>query len=304
MVRWLSLFAILILARPAGADLLFEGYSKVVSGGVPIGYSILRYEFDPKSKHFVGTSFLKTGALGSDITESLKTVCDQDFNPVQYEYTSIVGKKTKTIDAKFKKGKMTAAVTDDGKKSSVSLDVPKGTFLSSFLVYLMLKSKTGLRLKEKYSYSAIAEEDAAIYKGEAFVAAEETHMGLRAFKVLNKFKDIKFISYVTDRGEMLSTSSPASGIGTELMAKPADAVGTFGTSSAILKNLFGDVPKGTDNIISKAALNDALKPSADDSKKGGVPPGKGLMVKPADAVTAKEGSSAPPSKAPEEAPHE
>lgn len=299
MVRWLSLFVIPILSQAAHADLLFEGYSKVVSGGVPVGYSILRYEFDSKKKQFIGTSFLKTGALGSDITESLKTVCDQDFNPIQYEYTSIVGKKTKTIDAKFEKGKMIAAVTDDGKKSSIRLDIPKGTFLSSFLAYLMLKSKTGLRLKEKYVYSAIAEEDGAISKGEAFVSAEETHMGFRAFKVLNKFKDIKFISYITERGEMLSTSSPASGVGTELMAKPGDAVGQFGTSSTILRNLFGDVPKGTDNIVSKAALNDALKPSTEGPKKGEVPPGKGIMVKPGEALPAKQVPETEPPKEPE-----
>lgn len=280
MVRWTSLLATLIFCSVASADLLFDGYAKVLSGGVHVGYTILRYEFDPKTKHFICTSFLKTGSLGSDITESLRSVADTDFNPISYEYTSIVGKKTKTIDAKFKKGKMTAAVTDDGKNKSISLDIPKGTFPSNFLVYLMLKSKTGLRVGEKYSYSAIAEEDGTIEKGEAFVSKEETHMGFRAFKILNKFKDVKFVSYVTDRGEMLSTTSPSSGIATELAAKPADAVGTFGTSAIILKKLFGEVPQGTDNVVSKTALQDALKPAAEAGKKGeGVPAGKGIEVK-------------------------
>lgn len=281
MVRLKSLFAtLLLLPLPATADILFEGYSKISSGGVHVGYVISRYEFDPKAKQFRSTTFLKTGPLGSDITESLRAVADQDLNPVSYEYTSMVGKAVKTIDAKFKKSKMTAVVTEAGKNKTVSADVPKGGFLSSFLVYLMLKSKTGLRSNEKYEYNALAEEDAKFEKGEAFVGKEETHNGQRAFKILNRFKDVKFVSYVTERGEMLSTNSPSTGITIELVAKPADAIGTFGTSSTLLKNLFGDVPKGTENILSKAALDAALKPPSEGGKQQGVPQGQGIVIKP------------------------
>src|SRR5690606_26221447 len=111
-----------------------------------------------------------------DVTESLRAVADADLNPVSYAYTSIVGKATKTIDAKFTKGKMTATITENGKNKSASLTVPKGGFLSTFLVYLMLKSKSGLTAESKYDYKAIAEEDAAIQKGEAFVNKAETYM--------------------------------------------------------------------------------------------------------------------------------
>lgn len=279
MVRLKSLFAtLLLLPVPALADVLFEGYSKVTSGGVHIGYIVSRYEFDPKAKNFVSTYFLKTGALGSDVSESLRAVADQDLNPVSYEYTALVGKTVKTVDAKFKKGKMTATVTEQGKTKTLSNDVPKGAFASTFLVYLMLKK--GLRPDSKYDYTAVAEEDGKFEKGEAFVNKEETHKGFRAFKILNRFKDAKFVSYVTERGETLSTASPANGIATELVARPADAVGTFGTNAAILKKLFGDVPKGTENMVSKAALDEALKPPAETGKGQGVAPGQGIMVKP------------------------
>lgn len=282
MVRMTSLFVSLIfLVSQARADILFEGYSKITSGGVHAGYVVTRYEFNPKTKQFVSTYFLRTGALGSDVTESLKAVADEDLKPVSYEYTSMIGKTVKTIDAKFKGSKMTAAVTEDGKTKTVSKDLPKGAFLSTFLVYLMLKSKSGLRTDEKYEYQAVAEEDADVVKGEAFVGKEETRKGLRAFKVLNRFKDIKFVSYVNERGEVLSTDSQSTGIATELVARPADAVGAFGTSPSIMKKLFGETPQGTNNIVSKAGLEQALTPPPEpgSDKKQGMPAGSGLLNK-------------------------
>lgn len=290
MVRSLSLFATFFLLTFAlhapAADVLFEGYSKITSGGVHVGYVVTRYEFDAKSKQFRGIYFLKTGALGSDVTESVKSAADQDLNPISYEYTSIVGKTVKTIDAKFRKGRMTAVVSEGGKDKTIQRDLPKGAFLSNFLVYLMLKSKTGLQSDSKYEYSAVAEEDAEVLKGEALVGKEEKYNNFRAFKILNRFKDMKFISYVTDRGEVLGTSSPSNGIATELMARPGDAVGTFGTNATILKKLFGDVPLGTNNAVSKAAQAEAFK--EEPTKQQGIPPGQGILIKQNPEPTAKE----------------
>lgn len=263
MVRVLALLAALLIPLSTLADVLFEGYSKVNSGGVPVGYTIVRYEVDAKTKKYTATTFTKTGSLGSDITESLKAVADEDLKPISYSYTSIVGKTTKTIDAKFKKNHMDATVDEGGKKKTVRLDLPKGAFLSSFLVYLMMKSKTGLKTDSKYEYEALAEEDAALIKGEAFVGKMENRNAFEVFKVLNKFKDMKFISYINDHGEVLETSSPSNSISTELVAKPADAVANFGTSPGILKSLFGDVPLGTKNIVSQAAMDRALAKPAE-----------------------------------------
>lgn len=268
MVRTIApLIVTVFFAAAARAEVLFEGYSKINSGGVHVGYVISRYEFDNKSKRFSSTYFVRTGSLGSDVTESLKAVADEKLVPISYEYTSVVGKTTKTIDAKFKGGKMTAVISEAGKSKTVRADIPKGTFLSTFLVYLMLKSKTGLTAETKYEYSAIAEEDATIQKGEALVQAQEVHRGFKTFRILNRFKDIKFISFVNDRGEVLSTNSPANGLTTELVAKPGEAVGAFGTPSAILKNLFKEVPLGTRNAVSKSLQAEAFGPPAKSEEK-------------------------------------
>jgi len=290
MVRRLF-FAVLIFTQGswAKAEILFEGYSKVLSGGVHVGYVLNRYEFDAKKKQFISTSFLKTNDSGGGITESLKAYATEDLKPISYNYTTLVGTQSKTIDAKFEKGKIIATVMNGGKPEKISKELPKGAFLSTFLTYVMLKSPQGLKPDSSYDYQAIAEEDASLVKGVAFVKTYEDFNGMKALKVLNEFKDSKFISYITDKGEVLSTRSPVQGIATELVAMPSAATNNMQIPSSLLKQLFGDVPTGQKNAVSEFAKADP-KPEtkkaapADAAKKvpgkqEGIPGGKGLQLK-------------------------
>jgi len=68
---------------------------------------------------------------------------------------------------------------------------------------------------------------------------------------LNDFKDTKFISYVTEKGEVLAAKSPVQSISTELVAQPSLATGNFQIPTALLKTLFGDVPTGVKNQLAK-----------------------------------------------------
>ncbi len=278
MVR--SLCALLLLSfalQAQGADTLFEGYAKLVVNGHHVGYVISRYEFDSKKNQFASAYFLKTGKGGTEVTESLKAFATADLVPLSYEYTSVVGKDTKTIDAKFKNGTMSALVKTNGKISRVDKKIPKGTFLSTFLIYLMMKSKEGLKSESKYEYQAIAEEDASIQKGQALVGKEETYNGFKAFKILNTFKDSKFLSYVNDRGEVLGTNVIAQGVSTELVGSMAEATKDQAVSSTLLSAIFGSVPKGDNNIIARArAVTPATK---NQTKTEGVPAGEGLQIK-------------------------
>ncbi len=265
--------SIALISHAVRAEVLFEGYSKVLSGGVHIGYSIARYEFDAKKKQFVATTFIKTNEMGGNLTESIKAFSDESMKPVSYQYTTLIGSKVKTIDAQFPKGKILATVSGQ-QKETISKELPKGTFLSSFLAYVMLKSPQGLKSDSKYDFQAVAEEDAAVYKGTAYVKNGEDYNGIKVLRVLNEFKGTKFISLVTDRGEVLSTKSPVQGISTELVAKPSDATAAFPIPTATLKTLFGDVPTGQINEISKRAQS-----APPPNKQEGVPAGKGLQLK-------------------------
>lgn len=279
MVQLISLFFIVSFSWSARAEVLFEGYSKIISGEKHIGYVISRYEFDAKKKRFASTYFLKTSSGGSDITESLKAYADADLAPLSYEYTSIIGKQTKTIDAKFKNGQMSAVVKNGQQISRIERKIPKGTFLSTFLVYLMLKSKEGLKSETKYEYQAIAEEEGTINKGQALVGKEETFNGFKCFKILNTYKDAKFLSYVNERGEVLGTTAMGQGIGTELVGTAAEATASFPVSATLLKTLFDSVPAGQDNVVSNAAKLKSDLNKQSPSKEIGIPQGEGLIIK-------------------------
>ncbi|MDG0815061.1 hypothetical protein [Bdellovibrio svalbardensis] len=278
MVRTYFAFILSILLLPLSshADVLFEGYSKILAGDQHIGYIVSRYEFDAKKKQFLSTYILKTGKGSSEVTESLKAVADSELAPISYEYTSLAGKEVKTIDARFKAGNLSAVVKTNGKIQRFEKKIPKGTFLSTFLVYLMLKSKDGLRSETKYEYQAIAEEDGGIYKGQALVGKEETYNGFKAFKILNTFKDSKFLSYVNERGEVLGTNAMGQGVTTELVATPNDATTGQPYSSTILKTLFASVPTGQQNVIAQSQKS---KPAVQPGKQMGVPQGEGINLK-------------------------
>lgn len=260
MVYAILISFLLTFSQLAKADVLFEGYSKILSADQHIGYVVTRYEFDQKKKQFISTYFLKTGKGASEVSESLHAIADSELSPISYEYTTMANKETKTIDAQFKAGTMTAIVKSGGKVQKIDKKIPKGTFLSTFLIYLMLKSQEGLQSETKYEYQAIAEEDAAIYKGQALVGKEEIFNGYKAFKILNTFKDMKFLSYVNSQGEVLGTNATGQGIKTELVASPAEA--TFGQvqSNSVLKTLFGTIPAGEKNLVAQQSSKNTKNP--------------------------------------------
>lgn len=266
------------LGQFAKADVLFEGYSKITSGGVHIGYSIVRYEFDNKKKQFIATTFLKTNEFGGNLTESLKAFSDNEMKPLSYQYTTLIGKEVKTIDAKIEKNKLLATVKTGDKTEKISKDVPKGTFLSSFLVYVILRSPTGFKAETKYDFQAIAEEDAEIHKGVAVIKNPEMFNGLQAFKVLNEFKSSKFTSLVNEKGEVFTTKSPVQGIATELVAKPSEATAGISVPASTLTQLFGSVPTGQTNQLSKTN-NSKVTTTTVMGKQQGVPAGQGIQIK-------------------------
>lgn len=273
--RWIIVgFVLATLSLPAKAEVLFEGYSKIYNGGIHVGYTVSRYEFDTKKKVFTSTYFLKTNELGGNVSESLKAVADEKFGPISYSYTTLIGKETKTIDAKIKNNKLVAEVKSAQGNNRIIKDLPKGTFLSTFLGYVMLASPQGLKPETKYNYQAIAEEDADVYKGLAIVKASDDPKDPKALKVINEFKKIRFYSFINQKGEVLSTRSPEQGISTELVSLPTMATMGFGVPAATLKSLFGDVPTGTKNQVWSDAQQQGVP-----GKQFGIPQGKGIQLK-------------------------
>ena len=239
--------------------MLFEAWSKVILGGVHVGFIVQRYEFDPKKKEFVGAYYLKTSAIAGSVTESLKARADSGLKPVSYQYTELINGKAKTIDATFPNNTLVAVVNEVGKQPvTIRKQYPKGTFLSTFLIYTMLSAKDGIKSGARYVYNAIAEEDAGVYPGEATVVGTEQVGGLAAMKVFNTFKETRFVSYITSKGEPISTRSPVQSLATEVVATMDEAVKGQNFSPSAVTAVFGDLPQGKVNPVAmKSATSQA-----------------------------------------------
>lgn len=256
-LRLLSFYILTTLAlqayglASASAAILFEGWSKVLISGKHVGYVIQRYEFDEKKKEFRAVHFLKTNPESGGLNESLVARADASFKPVSYQYTSLVDGKATLIDATFKGDKMTALVTEGKEKKTITNTLPKGTFLSTFLGYVMLQGKDGLKKGIKYEYNGVLEEAAIVAKGTAYISEEEVVAGIPVFRILNTVNGGKFVNLATHKAEILGTISPSAGIQTELVATLEEAVAGFGVSSSALTKLFGSMPKGKENEIAR-----------------------------------------------------
>lgn len=292
LIQMLLLCCVLVAGPKLRADLLFEGYYKVISAGVPVGFYVQNYEYDEKTKQFISRYYLRTNQLGGSLAESLVAKSDQKFFPISYEYTGNVAGKIKTIDAKFRLGKaepvkktktsktkisanppataskgdqmiMTATVSENGGKPNViEKKLPSGTFLSTFLGYLMLQK--GITSGIKFDYVALAEEDGETSEGQAMVKENVKMEGIDGYRVLNIFKGSNFTSTITNKGEILNTKSPAQQISTELVAVPSEATSKVTFDQNTLRLVFGKMPEGTKNILAqkqKEKLNALLKPT-------------------------------------------
>lgn len=246
------------------AETMFEGAYKVVSDNQHVGYVIQRYEFDPKTKVFTSIYFLKTNEKGGDITESLKAQANDKFHPISYQYTNQTGDKIKLIDGKFKKEIMELEITDGKTKKKETHKIPKGTFMSSFLGYMMLQK--GIKKDIKFKYSGVAEEDGASYNGEAYVEGEEKLKDFDVFRIKNKFKGANFVSFITKNGEVLKTESPAIHLSTELQKSIAEATKGMVLPHKTLNLLFGKVPTGKVNVLNKKESGEKA-PDEKSSKK-------------------------------------
>ncbi len=231
------------------SEVMFEGYYTIRSGGVHSGYVIQQYNFDSKKKQFSIVYYIRTNQMAGNITESLKAVSNDKFEPLNYQYTSKIGDTIQTIDAVFKQDNMSLTVSDGKIQNKIDKKIPKGTFLASFLNYMLLSK--GLANGKSYDYQGIAEERGEVLAGKVLVQEEIQHLGLPAFRLFNEYGGPRYISVMTKNGEVLHTKSPVQAIETELVVSPAEATKGFVMDTKVLKILFGSIPTGKINQLYK-----------------------------------------------------
>ncbi|MCB0347995.1 MAG: hypothetical protein KDD37_04130 [Bdellovibrionales bacterium] len=233
-------FICLLLNTFTHATVINEYYQKIESSGAHIGYAIIREEFLSEKNQFIITSFIKTNDAGGSITESLKAYATAEkSDPISYQYTLLVGKKTKTIDAVVRKNVLYGTIVENKAKKTLQtkFDKEKDTFFSSFLGQKLLKR--GLTQGKNYNYDAVAEEDGQISKGKIEIIEQKND----TYKILNDFKQNRFYSYMTPKGVIMETDNPITKIKTKWVATKKEAVGEIPYPESILKTLFGTIPE-------------------------------------------------------------
>jgi hypothetical protein len=257
------------LSLSSHSEVMFEGYYQIRSGGVHVGFVIQQYNFDSAKKQFNIVYYIKTNQLAGNITESLKAFSNDKFDPISYQYTTITGETLKAFDASFQSEQMNYVLSDGNTKNQLQKKIPKGTFLASFLNYMILSR--GLSVGKVYDYDAIAEERAEVMPGKVLVKEEVTEMGIPGFKLLNEYGETRYISVMTKNGEVLSTKSPVQGIETQLVATAAEATKGFMLDTKSLKILFGNIPTGKINQLFKIKYG-SPSPTTNPSVPNNIPP--------------------------------
>ncbi len=248
----LSLFiGVLFFSINVQANVIFEGYFRIMQQNQYIGFFIQRYEYDAKKKQFTSTSFLRTSPSAGDIQESIQATADQSLKPLRHRYTLVRGTQTKSIDASYINGVMDAIVTVNNRPQKLQSKIGPHTFQSTFLTYMLLQSKEGVSKGNKFRFQAIAEEEAKVYPGEVYVESEITYKGQKAFRILNTFKGSKFVNVMNIKGEPLFVRAPASGMTLELVNDPIDATSNQPYNPKNIELLFGGMPSGKINELHK-----------------------------------------------------
>lgn len=250
LLRLTTATVILTLSLQLKAEVLFDGYYKVTQFKKHIGFLVLKHEIDDKTKEFKTISYIKLSKGGFDMTETYQAVSDSTFLPLRLSYVATQGKKTKTVAAEFKNQKIIGTVTEDGKKIKLNDSFPKGAFFSSALYYLMLQSKEGLKTGTNFDYVGITEEGPVAIKGTVQVDKKMVTQGTnQLMKVTNGFAGAVYDNLVNGRGEVISATTPATSIESELVKNPADAMDGVQISKGTLEKIFGQLPEGKTNSL-------------------------------------------------------
>lgn len=257
----LTLVISLFLGAPLSfGQVLYEGYSKIVYEGKPVGFSVQQVKFHPDKKEFSSIYLVKYNEVFHDMTESLKAYAGEGLEPLRYTYKLTSREKTKSIEGLVKEGRLALTIKEASaskpaktKIETRSLAVPSGAFFSAFWGYALLRSSQGLKINHHYDYQAIAEENGSIFSGVARVLSEETFKTRPVLKIQNDFPFVagrpqdSFVTFATIKMEPLMTVAPQKNMTIELMENPQEAMRGIGFSLDNIKALFGEIPEGRIN---------------------------------------------------------
>ena len=126
MKKLILTIAVCLISAAAHADLIFEGYYKIIKEDIHIGYTILRFEFDSAKQEMIATSFIKTAPEFTDLTESYVARSNTGYQPLSIQFTSVDSSKRKTlISAKMAGENLVGEIIANGPPKKLDIKILK-----------------------------------------------------------------------------------------------------------------------------------------------------------------------------------
>jgi hypothetical protein len=250
MIRIPFLIILALKLSAAAAEIVFEGYYKIEKGEKPLGFSVVREEFDPKLKEWRMHYFINTRDRDHEersINCSIRY--NQNFKPLESTYEETDGALKSSSHILFSGSKFTHKFVSKGTKGTVSGTLGKDEFLRSSAHRVLLHNK--LKKGMGYSFTALREDSGKQQSGQVKVHDEKDFGGHKVFQISDDFELYIEETWLTADGQVLSSRTPQFGITSTLVANIDIALEGSDYNRKNLAKMFGQIPLGKKNKVAR-----------------------------------------------------
>ncbi len=238
----------------AHAEITFEGIFKIEKNKSHIGYAIQRVEIDDTKKRSI-TLYIKTMKSGKTETTISRSYSDEEFLPLNSLFSSDETGVHESINSAFG-GPSTIVNTNFDKSKANSrkdeLPAPEGTFLSSFLFYIVDLTKLDIGVVK--NYEAFSEEDGRYSWGKLKLVSRKSFGDKKVLQLDDFFAGESIENFVLSNGDPIGARSDFNKIVTYITSK-TEAVKDFDFPQVELTEIFKDLPEGTKNPVIQGKLD-------------------------------------------------
>ena len=232
---------VLILSLSAGAEVLFEGYYRVLLEKKPVGFSVLRHETTKRGFQVHQYSNVQLPSKKRTI-ETLKARSNSLLEPQSYEYTRREGEKVVFLSkGTFYKTKKLWKVVGKTSKKTFKKTFSKPPLLSAFIP-LAWSEKMRTSPKLSYAYEVFEEKKGRLVKG-SFRRTQLPQFWIQ------DLGGVKSRLRLTERAEILETQSSQWKLKHQLV--PSLEFISQALPVKELKSVFKKLPKGNIHSLRK-----------------------------------------------------
>jgi hypothetical protein len=259
---------------PVHSKILFEGFYKIERGTTHVGYLAQRDNVDDKTGERTITYFAYREENGTSSYNGAKVIAkpsaDMPFQPVRYTHWTSGNMKSPplTEEGVFKAGKLNISVSDvseairNDKTKKISqpqklvakfeLNVQPDSFLSTFIpAFIATHGEAALKQNAVFTFNAFAEESRLFADGQCKVLrVMNTADAKRVARTFCRFPSDETEYFTFPDGQVLGYRM--GDVSIYIAKNREDALGELKFPKDIVRKIFGDLPFGLENPVSKS----------------------------------------------------